>query len=202
MPGRRRIRPDKPEGWRAARGALQQARDGIERALTGVSRRTGEGVSDADFRTVLADVETRRQLAIDAAGTEDRSSREYKSAMQRFRRYATGDRGGRIPDDVRRSIADQAQAVNRSRRIADIRAAGRVQVTMVSDATVSSSSRDNFGPGYHGGRGEYVDADAFAEALERGDTWSIITQAYGEYWPGGEDQAITFDRFNDVDFEW
>lgn len=198
----RRIRPGKPEGWRAARGALRQAGDAIHRAAFGTARGAGEPVTDADFRAALADLDVRRQLAADAAGTTDRSSRAYKTAMRRFQRYARGDRGARIPDSARRAIADRAQAAVRDRRIADIRAAGQVRVTVVSNAQVSSSYRDNFGPGYHGAGGEFIDADPLAEALERDDTWSVIAQAYGEYWPGAEDQAIRFDQFTDIEFEW
>jgi hypothetical protein len=196
MPKRR---PDKPAGWRAGRGALRQARDAIERTVFGPAAGRG-AATDADFRQALSDLQTRRQLARQEADRSDNPN-AYRNAMRRFQRYASGERGARIPPATKQTITDQARGMNRARRIDEIRQ-GTPRVTMVADATVSASARDNFGPGYTGLPPDPIDREALAEALERGDTWAVITLAYGDYWPGSQNQAITFDQFNDVNIEW
>ncbi|MDD5367399.1 MAG: hypothetical protein PHR30_18855, partial [Gallionellaceae bacterium] len=106
------------------------------------------------------------------------NKRAYSNAMQQLRRYASGKRGAGVPEDLKRRVTEQARKMNRAAATGKIRKARRVHVRMVTDATVSAKARDNFGPGYSGaGYGAEVDPQALAEALDRGDTWSIMAMA-------------------------
>jgi hypothetical protein len=126
--------------------------------------------------------------------------RAYSNAMQQLRRYASGKRGAGVPEDLKRRVTEQARKMNRAAATGKIRKARRVHVRMVTDATVSAKARDNFGPGYSGaGYGAEVDPQALAEALDRGDTWSIMAMAYEDYWPGSVDAGIHFEDVQEVE---
>jgi hypothetical protein len=195
-----RKRPGKPEGWTAPPSVVRDIRTKIEAQVFGDASTRNRSHSEADLRAVLGDSATRQKLARDMAG-DDRQA--YRNALQRLRRYASGERGKKVPDDVRSRIVGQARAAARADALNKLRTGRRPRITMVTDATVSASSRTNFGPGYAGpGGGASVDPEALAEALERGDTWAVMAMAYGDYWPGSEDVSINFDDVRDVEIDW
>jgi hypothetical protein len=194
----RKTRPDKPEGWDASPRTIAEMRTKIERGAYGAGGQRIRGkVSDEQFRAGLGDLTTRQTIARQMAAGDKHA---YRNAMQQLRRYASGQRGTGVPESVKRRVADQARKVNQAGRVDKIRNARRVRIKMVTDATISAKSRDNFGPGYSGaGLGAEIDPSTFAEALERGDTWSIMAMAYEDYWPGSEDAAIYFEDVQDVE---
>ncbi len=198
MPRRGKLRPEKPEGWSASPRTISDMRSKIERGAFGESgMRGGRQPVDAQLRAALSSLSTRQAMARAMAGSDKRA---YSNAMQQLRRYASGKRGAGVPEDLKRRVTDQARKMNRSAASQKIRKARKVRVKMVTDATVSAKSRDNFGPGYSGaGYGAEVDPEAFAEALDRGDTWSIMAMAYEDYWPGSADTGIHFEDVQDVE---
>ncbi len=198
MPRKRKLRPEKPEGWSASPRTISRMRSKIEHGAFGDTwARGGRQPLDIQLRAALTNLSTRQAMARAMAGDDKRA---YSNAMQQLRRYASGKRGAGVPEDVKRRVTEQARKLHKADASQKIRKARQVRVKMVTDATVSAKSRDNFGPGYSGaGYGAEVDPEAFAEALDRGDTWSIMAMAYEDYWPGSTDAGIHFEDVQDVE---
>jgi hypothetical protein len=173
-------------------------RSKIERGAFGEAGMKGGRQSvDAQMRSALSHLSVRQSMARAMAGDDKRA---YNNAMQQLRRYASGKRGAGVPEDLKRRVVEGARKLHRSAASQKIRKARRVRVRMVTDATVSAKSRDNFGPGYSGaGYGAEINPEVFAEALDRGDTWSIMAMAYEDYWPGSSDTGIHFEDVQDVE---
>jgi hypothetical protein len=188
-----------PEEWSMGRGVRADLRDKLDRAMGGQGKRPP---AEADLREAMSDTKTRQALARQSAKGAADEKLAYRSAMRRFQRYAKGDRGAKIPADVRGSLIKQARAETKSRKLADLRKAGTAKVGFSTTAQVYGDLRRDFGPR----NAINVDAKTLADAIGRNDVDAVLRLGIRGYFDKDPDRAeslpISFTDVSKLDIEW